>query len=440
MLDSAVLSIKVKEIASVETPTSEAPSITAAVQLTCTWGRTPLPVSTSPQVSYLLVDAQPLSQPARPVPLNFCLVLDRSGSMQGQKLTQMKAATRRVIATLTPEDVVAIVVFDDTVDVVLPAMPAADQDALLSAIERIQEQGGTAMSLGLEAGMRELQKHASPDRLSAMLVLTDGQTWGDEDTCRTLATTLGTQGVRITALGLGDEWNEQLLDDLADATQGTSDYIAQPEQIGDFFQRAVQQVQGIAITQARLLLRLVRDVSPRAVYRVVPKIANLGATPMGLHEVSVNLGDLTFGTGASVLAELMVPTRTVGSFRIAQAELHFTPVGASPQVLKQDVMLDFVADAQAAQYTPQVMNTVEKVTAFKLQTRALEEAEVGNMSGATQKLRAAATRLLDIGELELAEVTRQQADDLERGAGLNTQARKELRYATRRLTQRLLDA
>lgn len=423
-----------------ETPTSEAAGTAAVVHLTCTWGRAPLPVSASPQVSYLLVDAQPASPPARPVPLNFGLVLDRSGSMQGQKLTQLKAATRRIIETLTPEDIISIVVFDDTVEVLLPAMPAADQGALLGAVDRIQEQGGTAMSLGLEAGMRELQKNATPDRLSAMLVLTDGQTWGDEDTCRSLATTMGTQGIRITALGLGDEWNEKLLDDLADATQGNSDYIASPDQITAFFQRAMQQVQGIAVTQARLLLRLVRDATPRAVHRVVPKIANLGATPLGLHEVSVNLGDLTYGTGASVLVEMMVPTRTTGAFRIGQAELHFTPVGGAPQMIKQDVMLEFVADAAAAQYTPQVMNTVEKVTAFKLQTRALEEAELGNVSGATQKLRAAATRLLDMGELELAEVTRQQADELERGAGLNTQARKELRYATRRLTQRLPDA
>jgi Ca-activated chloride channel family protein len=85
------------------------------------------------------------------------------------------------------------------------------------------------------------------------------------------------------------------------------------------------------------------------------------------------------------------------------------------------------------------MNLVEKVTAFKLQTRALAEAEAGNTSGATQKLRAAATRLLDLGELELAEKTRQQAEQLEGGTTLSAETQKELRYATRRLTQKLYD-
>jgi len=63
----------------------------------------------------------------------------------------------------------------------------------------------------------------------------------------------------------------------------------------------------------------------------------------------------------------------------------------------------------------------------------------GNVAGATQKLRAAATRLLDLGELELAEKAQQQAVALEQGQQLSPQAQKELRYATRRLTQRLDD-
>lgn len=407
------------------------------IALTCTWGRAPLPVTATPQVNYLLVEAQPVAPPQQPTPLNFCLVLDRSGSMKGAKLAAMKAATRRLIEQLTPQDIVSLVIFDDTVQVLLPATPASDPAALTAAVEQIEESGGTAMSLGLQAGQAELRKHNAADRLAHLLVLTDGQTWGDEETCRTIAKSLGDSGVRITALGLGAEWNEQLLDDLAEATGGTSDYIAEPEQIDRFFQRTVTSAQGTAATEARLLLRLVRDVTPRAVHRATPVIANLGYQPIGEHEVAVKLGDLSFGSGSSVVIDLMLPARAAGSFRIAQAELHYTPVGAAPQVVKQDILLDYSADAQAAAYDPRVMNLVEKVTAFKLQTRALAEAEVGNLSGATQKLRAAATRLLDLGELELASKAQQQAEQLEQGSAMSPEMQKELRYATRRLTQKL---
>lgn len=409
-----------------------------AVTLTCTWGRSPMPVTGSPQVAYLLIEATPTVAPTVAVPLNFCLVLDRSGSMQGAKLESMKAATRRVIETLTDQDVVSIIMFDDTVQTLVPATLAADRTTLLAAVNTITEAGGTAMSLGMQAGQVELEKHLRGDRLSHMLLLTDGQTWGDEETCRSIAKALGQADVRITALGLGAEWNEKLLDDLAEFSDGTSDYIADPNQIGNFFQRAVRSAQGTAATDARLLLRLVREATPRAVHRATPTIANLGYQPIGENEVAVRLGDLVFGQTASVVVDLMLPSRSAGSFRIAQAELHATLLGTGQeQVIKQDILLAFSADTNSPAFDPRVMNLVEKVTAFKLQTRALAEAELGNTSGATQKLRAAATRLLDLGELELAEKTRQQADQLEQGAKLSAETQKELKYATRRLTQKL---
>ncbi len=407
------------------------------ITLACTWSRAPLPASGSPQIGYLFVEARAAAA-TEAVPLNFCLVLDRSGSMQGAKLAAMKEATRRVIDTLTPQDIVAIVLFDDQTEVLLPATPAVDKDALKAQVDRIEEAGGTAMSGGLQAGQAELRKHQAPDRISALLLLTDGQTWGDEDRCRALARELGQAGVRITALGLGAEWNEKLLDDLAEATGGNSDYIADPAQITGSFQRAVRAAQGTVAQDARLLLRLARDVAPRAVHRVTPVIANLGYQPIGENEVAVRLGSLESGEPASVLVDLLIGPHAAGSFRLAQAELHYTPLNTTAeQVIKQDVLLEFDAEEAAAQYNAPVMNLVEKVTAFKLQTRALAEAEAGNVAGATQKLRAAATRLLDLGELELARKTEEQAAQLEQGQGISAENQKELRYATRRLTQKL---
>jgi len=410
--------------------------MSGAISLSCTWGRAPMVASQNPQVAYLLVEAQAATV-AEPVPLNFSLVLDRSGSMQGAKLAALKDATRRVIETLTPHDIVSIVLFDDTVQTLTPATPATDKGALIAQIDAIEEAGGTAMSGGLAASIVELRKYADPGRVGAMLLLTDGQTWGDEDRCRALAQELARDGVRVTALGLGAEWNEQLLDDIAEVTGGTSDYIADPAQITTFFQHAVRTAQGTVVQDARLLLRLVRDVAPRAVHRATPVIANLGYQPIGESEVAVRLGAIDVGAPASVVIDMMVPARGPGSFRVAQAELHYTPVGGTEQVIKQDILLEFVADPAAAAYDPRVMNLVEKVTAFKLQTRALSEAEAGNLAGATRKLRAAATRLLDLGELDLAQKATEQADQLEQGKALSAEGQKELRYATRRLTQKL---
>ena len=135
--------------------------------------------------------------------------------------------------------------------------------------------------------------------------------------------------------------------------------------------------------ECRVVLRAARrrtaPGAPRAIHRVTPVIMNLGYQPIGQNEVAVRMGDLESSNPASVVLDLMVPPRAAGSFRIAQAELHYTPLqGTGEQVLKQDILLEFTTNEQAAQFNPRVMNLVEKVTAFKLQTRALSEVEAGN--------------------------------------------------------------
>lgn len=407
----------------------------ADVVLTTQWARAPLGEKTT-QVAYLVVEAKAQGTTSgAPAPINFCMVLDRSGSMDGAKMENLKKAVQTVIEQLKPTDIVSVVVFDETAEAIVPATLVDDKVALNNRIEGMRVQGGTAMSTGLELGLAEVQKHVSPDRASTLLLLTDGQTWGDEDRCRELAAQLGGHGVQITALGLGDEWNEKLLDDLAAATKGTSDYIADPDTIGRYFTAATVAAQTTAIRNGRLLLRLVQGTQPRAVYRVTPLIANLGYKPISEREVNVELGDVP-AEGASVLVELVLPERSAGEYRMAQVELTYD-VPATQQTdqrVRTDVMLQFSADPSAVKVDPRTMNLVEKVTAFKLQTRALDEAAAGNLTGATQKLRGAATRLLDLGELELAETMQRAADTMDSGATPSAADQKKITYTTRRLT------
>jgi Ca-activated chloride channel family protein len=291
------------------------------------------------------------------------------------------------------------------------------------------------MSTGLQLGIAEVRRNLTPDRVSQLLVLTDGQTWGDEDQCRDIARQLGAEGVRIAALGLGDEWNEQLLDDLAAATQGTSDYVADPNDITKFFTAATTAAQSTTIRRARLVLRLAQGVTPRAVYRATPQIANLGYKPIAEREVNVDLGDIQSDAGASALVEMMLPANNPGTYRVANAELVYdVPLEQRlDQSVRMDVMLEFSATAPA-KADPRTMNIVERVTAFKLQTRALDEAAAGNMVGATQKLRSAATRLLDMGELELANTMNRAAETMDQGGAATAADQKQMRYATKRLT------
>ena len=413
------------------------------VQLTVQTNKDTFPATGGQQLTYVLIEAMPTGVAADvKMPLNFSLVLDHSGSMSGAKLDNLKEAAKLAVDQMGPQDLVSIIIFDDKVKIVAPSQPVSDGQGLKEQIDDIRAGGGTAISRGMKEGLQELRKGLGPDRVSRMLLLTDGETFGDEDVCRRLAADAGGEGIPIVALGLGEEWNEQLLDDIADAAGGTSDFIpeGQPDVILRTFERQVQAAQATVIQNADMILRLVGGVMPRAVWRVTPVITKLGHRALSDRDVQITLGEMEREQGQSVLVEMLVPPRQPGSYRIAQAEVSYDvpATGTTGEKVKEDVVLNFTSDpAVASQGNPYVLNIIEKVTAHKLQTRALDEAAVGNIVGATQKLRAAATRLLELGEDDLAQTAMDEAERLEQGEGLSAGGTKKLRYETRKLTQKL---
>ncbi len=411
------------------------------VNLQCTLGKPNVPATNVGQLAYVLIEAKPTGAAANvQMPVNFSMVLDHSGSMSGEKLRNMKEAVRLVLDQMQPQDYVALTIFDDSAQVIAPSQPVTNKAQLKALVDGIRDRGGTEMSRGMQLGLAEVQKALASTRVSRILLLTDGQTYGDEDRCKQLAADAGRLGVPITALGLGDDWNEALLDAIAQASGGTSDYVDAPAKVQQVFQQALQSMKGTVVTNAMLILRLVGGVTPRQVWRVVPLISQLSPRALSDRDVQVQLGDLEKETGQAVLVELMLPARPAGRYRIAQAEVSYDvpAAGIVGEKVRSDVLLTFTDDpVLAQQYDPRVMNLVEKVTAFKLQTRALDEAKAGNIAGATQKLRAAATRLLEMGEADLAAAAQAEAQRLEQGQGLSSAGTKKLQYGTRKLTQQL---
>jgi len=411
------------------------------VTLTCRMNKASLPVMNTQQLAYVLIEAVPGEGMAQvQMPLNLSLVLDKSGSMSGKKIQNLRQAAKLVVDRLGPEDTISIVAFSDRKYLIAESQQVIDQEDLKKKIDRIRDGGGTAISGGMGQGLAELDKALSPDRVSRMLLLTDGQTFGDEKQCLKLGKKAGESGVVVNALGLGDDWNEDLLDEIAEASGGVADFIDSPDSIVSFFEQAVKSMQDTVVQNAQLILRLASGVTPRQVWQVLPMISNLGYRPLSDRDVQVTLGELEKGQPRSLLVELLISPRPAGTYRIAQAEISYDVPGLKlvGEKVKTDIMLDFSTDAvRAKQYDAEVMNIVEKVTAFKLQTRALEEAKMGNVAGASQKLRAAATRLLEMGEDELAQSALEEADNLEQRGQMSSRGTKKLRYETRKLTQRL---
>ncbi len=409
--------------------------------LTCRLNKAYLPVMNTQQLVYVLIDTALGAAVAQvQVPLNLSLVLDKSGSMQGKKIANLREAAKLVVDRLGPQDTISIIAFSDKKYLIAPSQPVTDKSELVRQIDRIRDGGGTAISGGMKQGLLELDKAMAPDRISRMLLLTDGQTFGDEEACKKLGQQAGSRGIVVNALGLGDDWNEDLLDDVAEASGGKADFIDSPDKILDFFRQAVQSMQDTVVQNAQMVMRLANGVTPRQIWQVLPMISNLGYKPLSDRDVQVTLGEMEKGQPRSLLVELLISPRPAGRYRIAQVEANYDVPGLKliGEKSKSDILLDFTADAALAkQHDAEVMNIVEKVTAFKLQTRALEDAKMGDVAGASQKLRAAATRLLEMGEQDLAEAALAEAQNLEKSGQMSSYGTKKLRYETRKLTQRL---
>ncbi len=414
------------------------------LNIRCVMSKDALPVTGAEQAVYALVDIKAgVGTDLGAVPANIALVLDRSGSMDGEKMDNLKEAVGYVMDTLGDNDLVSVTLFDDQVELLVPSQPAKNRDDIKATLAGVIVRGGTQISDGLSAGLAQVKKGIAEDRVNRIVLLTDGQTWDDEDACLKLAEEAGKLGVAITSIGIGDEWNEKLLLQLAERSRGNSHWIQNPIAILDAFRQEVEGMQSVSVTNLKITGRMSPGVRPVKVFTTVPMIADVSARTVSGSMVQADLGSLDGRKGQAVLIEARVPAHKTGAYRVGRVEIRYdVPSRGFPgRIVKSDLSVSFTDDeAAAAKVNAEVMNLVEKVSAFKLQTRALTEVEAGNIAAATQKLRSAATVLLNLGEDELAEAAEKEILSLKRTGALTASGTKKLEYGTRKLTQEMTKA
>jgi Ca-activated chloride channel family protein len=416
------------------------------LRLTSLCNRVGVAVINQPQLVYILTEIAPGESMSNVrLPLNFALVLDRSGSMAGEKLRTLKEAVKSIIDQLAPEDVISIVTFETKTQVLVDSQPAANREELKQQVDKIRDGGGTNMAPALEEGLRLVSKRLGLERVSRVILLTDGEATDNEDDSRRLAALAGTQGIPFIGLGFGKDWNEDFLFDLADrsilaapgARSGHADYIPNPSDANKIFQEVYQSMQVVA-KNVNITTRMVQGLEARRVWQVTPLIKDMGKSVIQGRAILIPVGDLEKG-GVAYLTEIMLPPRPAGTVRIAQTDVTFEIPETGQQRQAVDLIVQFTEDASVQnQMNGRVMNVIEKVQAFKLQTQALDEAETGNVSGATQKLRQAVTILLSQGESDLANQMQQEAERLEQSGEISSEGKKTIKLTSRK-TVRLSD-
>ncbi|MBC7251508.1 MAG: VWA domain-containing protein [Anaerolineae bacterium] len=385
------------------------------------------------QALYALLEITPSPHiEVRRLPLNLCLVLDRSTSMQGLRLQRVKEATHYIIDYLDDDDILSLVTFSDRAEVVLSGERLVDRARVKAQVSAIRSSGGTEIFQGLQAGLRELERARGSDTVNHLILLTDGQTYGDEDKCLLAADRASRHQIGISTMGIGQDWNDKLLDEIAQRSGGTSAYIDSAAKVTSFFRDKVHSLVNVFARELRYTLTLGEGISLKDSFRVSPYIARLQEREGGFH-----LGQLTTDEPMVILLEFLIAPRPPGRHRLFQLELvgDVPVLGRQSERIKREVDVRFAPTRELEETVPpRIVSALGKLAIFKMQEKTLDDLERGEVEQASQRLETMATRLLNIGELELAKSALLEAGRLARTGHLSPEGRKKIRYGTRSLS------
>ena len=375
----------------------------------------------------------------RTAPLNLCLVLDHSGSMNGRPLETVKQAARRIVDSLSPGDRLSVVVFDHKAKVLIPNQIIENPESVKQEINRLQANGGTAIDEGMRLGIEELAK-GKKDTISQAFLLTDGENeHGDNDRCLKLAALAANYSITLSTLGFGDRWNQDILEKIADAGGGSLSYIQKPEDAVSEFSRLFTRIQSVGLTNAHLLLSLapqVRLAELKPIAQVVPETIELPMTSEGAQSI-VRLGDLMMEAPRVVLANLYVGQLPEGIQPIAQVQVRYDdPATGQTGLLSERIPIETtVSRIYQPALNPQVQQQVFALAKYRQTQIAESKLQQGDRAGAATMLQSAAKTALQMGDLNAATVLQDNATRLQAGEALSDADRKKTRIVSKTILQ-----
>lgn len=414
---------------------SDYPPAPELIDIDITYSRKSISNSKNSQLVYALLDFGLISDPARntdqSLSRNIALILDSSTSMKGERLDIVKAAALDIVQHLNPGDILSVVQFSDRARVILPAGPRMDMNKTRQDIHMMAAGGGTEIYQGLLTGYNQLRKYLTGQYNSHIILITDGRTYGDEAACLSLAHRAALQGVTISGLGIGSEWNDPFIDDLARRTGGSSRYISDPQEIQKFLFEKFQDLENVVYPHASLDFQSVDNADITYSFRISPEPGNLPTTP------PIQLGSLKQGQNQKILIEFTLesvdgdPQKIEllnGTLALTTPDSSITPYQA-PITLELPVSNKSESDPPAEA----IVQAMSKLTLYRLQERAKLDLEEGRVDEAARRFQNLATHLLARGEGELARTVLKEANNLQENKNLSNQGSKEIKYGTRNL-------
>lgn len=327
-------------------------------------------VEAEDQISVLLDLAAPTREGAEErQPATLQVVLDRSGSMGGGQLDAAKEALKALINRLDPSDNFGLVVFDDNVDVAVPAGPLRDKQAVWHAIQAVEAGATTNLSGGLLRGVQEARR-VKDEHGATLVLLSDGHAnvgVTTHDELERIASGARNAGVTATTIGLGLGYDEQLMAAVSRGGAGNAHFAEEPDTAGAALASEVDGLLDQVVQAASLTVRPTGAVDAVHLFNDLPAITIDGG-------FMVELGDFYSGEQRKLLLTIDVPAMAaLGLARVCELELQWVDIATlDSHTVTIPVHVNVVPGDQAAGRIPNA--TVRTELAFQSAQRAKRQA------------------------------------------------------------------
>lgn len=253
-------------------------------------------------------------------PVNVALVLDRSGSMTGQKIEQAKDAAIAALDRLNSDDIVSVVAYDDTVQILVSATKLSARESIYQAIRSLYPGNSTALFAGVSRGASEVRKFLDRERVNRIILLSDGlanvgpSSPGD---LAELGTSLAREGISVTTIGLGLDYNDDLMTELAMKSDGNHMFAEQATDLKTVFAREFGDVLSVVAKDVKVRIQCPEGIRP---VRSIGREADIAG-----QTVSLDLNQLYGGQMKYLVVEVEVPAGAVGQERnVASVDVSYT--------------------------------------------------------------------------------------------------------------------
>lgn len=250
--------------------------------------------------------------------VDLVIVMDRSGSMAGQKLSDARLAVTQLIDRMTANDRLAIITYSNAVEVLSPLvnMDEAHRQQLKTAVAQVKADGGTNLGAGLKHGIQTLMQTPAKGRQRRVILISDGQANQgiiDPLALGNMASGAATQNVAVSTVGVGLDFNEILMTTLADQGAGNYYFLEDPKRFALVFDKEFQDTRNVAASAVEILVPLGKGI----------RLVNAGGYPIQVNDnhAVIRPGDLLSGQQRNLFLTFQVPTDkeseiTLGGFQV----------------------------------------------------------------------------------------------------------------------------